>query len=206
MAGDVRTGTLDQSPGPAVYIAHSQEPSLFASIVVRSQGPQASIANAVRSAIARVDPEQGISQTVSLGTLVSNASARPRVQAGVFGIFGLLSLVIAAVGLYGVMAYGVEQRRREMALKLALGAPPRTLLGSVVREGVSLAVVGAVVGAVVAWLASGSLEGLLYETRTTDLAILSGVGVTLIAVACLATLAPALRATRVDPLAVLHDD
>ncbi len=201
VAGDVRTSTLDQSPGPAVYIAHGQEPSLFASIVVRSQGPQASIANAVRSAIARVDPEQGISQTVSLGTLVSNASARPRVQAGVFGIFGLLSLVIAAVGLYGVMAYGVEQRRREMALKLALGAPPRTLLGSVVREGVSLAVVGAVVGAVVAWLASASLEGLLYETRTTDLAILSGVGVTMIAVACLATLAPALRATRVDPLA-----
>ena len=206
VAGDVRTGTLDQSPGPAVYIAHSQEPSLFASIVVRSQGPQASIASAVRSAIARVDPEQGISQTVSLGTLVSNASARPRVQAGVFGIFGLLSLVIAAVGLYGVMAYGVEQRRREMALKLALGAPPRMLLGSVVREGVSLAVVGAVAGAVVAWLASGSLEGLLYETQTTDLAILSGVGITLIAVACLATLAPALRATRVDPLAVLHDD
>jgi putative ABC transport system permease protein len=206
VAGDVRTGTLDQSPGPAVYIAHSQEPSLFASVVVQSQGPQASMISAVRAAIARVDPEQGVSQAVSLDTLVSNASARPRVQAGVFGIFGMLALVIAAVGLYGVMAYGVEQRRREMALKLALGAPPRTLLGSVVREGVSLAAAGAVAGALLAWLASGSLDGLLYETRTTDPAILTGVGITLIAVACLATLAPALRATRVDPLAVLRDD
>ena len=72
-----------------------------------------------------------------------------------FGIFGVLSLVIAAVGLYGVMAYGVEQRRREMALKLALGAPPKWLMGSVVREAVSLAAVGAMVGAFLAWVASG---------------------------------------------------
>ena len=206
VAGDVRTGTLDQSPGPAVYIAHSQEPSLLASIVVRSQGQPASIANGVRTAIARIDPEQGISQAVPLDTIVANASARPRVQAGVFGIFGVLSLVIAAVGLYGVMAYGVEQRRREMALKLALGAPPKWLLGSVLREAVSLAAVGAMVGALLAWVASGVLEGLLYETRTSDPTILSGVAVTLIAVACLAALAPALRATRVDPLAVLHED
>ena len=179
---------------------------LLASIVVRSQGLQASIANAARAAIARVDPEQGISQAVPLDTIVANASARPRVQAGVFGIFGMLSLVIAAVGLYGVMAYGVEQRRREMALKLALGAPPKWLLSSVVREAVSLAAIGAVVGALLAWLASGVLEGLLYETRTSDPTTLSGVAVTLIAVACLAALAPALRATRVDPLAVLHED
>ena len=129
VSGDVRSGTLDKSPGPAVYIAHGQEPSLFASIVVRSQGAQASVASAVRAAIARVDPEQGISQVAPLETIVSNASARPRVQAGVFGAFGTLALVIAAVGLYGVMAYGVEQRRREMALKLALGAAPPRLLG-----------------------------------------------------------------------------
>jgi putative ABC transport system permease protein len=206
VAGDVRSGTLDQAPGPTVYIAHSQEPSLFASIVVRSQGSQASVADAVRASIARIDPGQGISQVAALDTILSNASARPRIQAGVFGIFGALALIIAAVGLYGVMAYGVEQRRREMALKLALGAPPKRLLGSVVREGVSLAAIGAGAGAVLAWIASGSLDGLLYETRTTDPVILSGVALTLIAVACLATLAPALRATRVDPLAVLRDD
>jgi putative ABC transport system permease protein len=206
VAGDVRTGTLDQTPGPAVYIAHSQEPSLAASIVVRSPGSPTSLAAAVRASIARIDPEQGVSQVAPLETIVANASARPRVQAGVFGAFGVLALVIAAVGLYGVMAYGVEQRRREMALKLALGAPPRRLLGSVVREGVGLSAVGAMVGVVLAWAASGSLDGLLYQTRTTDPAILSGVALTLIGVACVATLAPALRATRVDPLAVLRDD
>jgi predicted permease len=204
VAGDVRTGTLDKTPGPAVYITHGQEPSLFASIVVRSQGAQASIADAVRASIASVDPEQGISQIASLETIVSNASARPRVQAGVFGLFGMLALVIAAVGLYGVMAYGVEQRRREMALKLALGAAPQRLLGSVVREGVTLAAIGALAGVFLAWVAAAALEGLLYETRPTDPLVLTGVAATLIAVACLATLAPALRAARVDPLAVLR--
>ena len=188
VAGDIRAGTLEQSPGPAVYIAHSQEPSLLASIVVRSQGSPASIADAVRASIARVDPEQGISRVASLDTIISNASARPRVQAGVFGLFGLLALVIAAIGLYGVMAYSVEQRRREMALKLALGAPPKRLLGSVMREGASLAAFGAVAGALLAWVASRSLEGLLYETRTTDPATLGAVAATLIAVSCLATL------------------
>ena len=206
VSGDVRSGTLDKSPGPAVYIAHGQEPSLFASIVVRSQGAQASVASAVRAAIARVDPEQGISQVAPLETIVSNASARPRVQAGVFGAFGTLALVIAAVGLYGVMAYGVEQRRREMALKLALGAAPQRLLGSVVQEGVTLATVGAVAGVLLAWITAGSFESLLYETRPTDPLILSGVAATLIAVACLATFAPALRAARVDPLSVLRDE
>jgi putative ABC transport system permease protein len=206
IAGDVRTGTIDRQPGPAIYIAHDQEPSLVASLVVRTQATPASAATAVRAAIARVDPDQGVSQVQPLETLIANASARPRVQAGVFGVFGVLALLIAGVGLYGVMAYGVEQRRRELGLRLALGAAPGGLLRKIVLEGIGLAAVGAVVGAILAWLTSGSLEGLLYETQPTDPAILLGVGVTLIAVACLATLAPAVRATRVDPLVVLREE
>src|SRR6185436_1761800 len=156
--------------------------------------------------IARVDPEQGVSQVQPMDTLIANASARPRVQAGVFGMFGILALVIAAVGLYGVMAYGVEQRRREIGLQLALGAPPRWLLRAVVREGVTLAAAGAVIGVALAWASSGSLEGLLYNTRAMDMRMLLAAGATLILVACMATLAPALRATRVDPLVVLREE
>ena len=206
VVGDVRTGTLDRAPGAAIYIAHAQEPSLSASLVVRTQGAPESMATAVRAALARVDPEQGVARVEPLEAVLSNATARPRVQAGVFGVFGVLALVIAAVGLYGVMAYGVEQRRRELGLQLALGAAPGMLLRAVVSEGTKLAAVGAVAGAGLAWLASGSLEGLLYETRPDDPAILAGVAASLIGIALLATLAPALRATRVDPLVVLREE
>jgi putative ABC transport system permease protein len=206
VAGDVRTSTLDREPGPALYIAHNQEPSLFASLVVRTQGRPADAIATVRGAIARVDAEQGVSQVQPLDTLIANASAKPRVQAGVFGIFGVLALIIAAVGLYGVMAYSVEQRRREIGLQLALGAPPRTLLQGVVREGVVLASIGALAGAAVAWALSGTLQALLYDTRAADPRMFIAAGATLIAVACLATLAPALRATRVDPLVVLREE
>jgi predicted permease len=206
IAGDVRTSTLDRAPGPAVYIAHNQEPSLVASLVVRTQASPASAVAAVRAAIARVDPEQGVSQIQPLETMIANAVARPRVQASVLGAFGVLALIIAAVGLYGVMAYGVEQRRRDIGLQLALGAAPKRLLGAVVREGVGLAALGAVIGAALAWASSGTLEGLLFETPTNDPTIFLAVGATLILVAGLATLAPALRATRVDPLVVLRDE
>jgi putative ABC transport system permease protein len=206
VAGDIRTSTLDRAPGPAIYIAHAQEPSLFASIIVRTRAAPASVLAGVRAAIARADPDQGVSQVRSLDTLIATATARPRVQAGVFGMFGALALVIAAVGLYGVMAYGVEQRRRELGLRLALGAAPATLLRTVVQEGLGLAVTGAIVGVVLAWGSSGSLEGLLYETRATDPRMFAAAAATLVAVAGLATLAPALRATRVDPLVVLRDE
>jgi predicted permease len=206
VAGDVRTSTLDREPAPALYIAHNQEPSLLASLVIHTQGSPASAVAAVRAAMARADPEQGVSQVQSMDTLIANASARPRVQAGVFGMFGILALIIAAVGLYGVMAYGVEQRRRELGLRLALGAPPAALLRSVVREGLGLAVGGAIVGAALAWASSGPLEGLLYETRVTDPQTYLAAGATLVVVALMATLAPALRATRVDPLVVLREE
>ena len=206
VAGDVRTSTLDREPGPAIYIAHSQEPSLVASLVIRTQGSPALTADAVRKAIARADPEQGVSQVQPMETLMANATARPRVQASVFVMFGALALIIAAVGLYGVMAYGVEQRRREIGLQLALGAPPTRILRTIVGEGVLLAVVGTAVGAAIAWASSGALDGLLYETRATDPRIFATAAATLIAVACLSTLAPAFRATRVDPLVVLREE
>jgi putative ABC transport system permease protein len=206
VAGDVRTSTLDREPGPALYISHNQEPSLIASLVVRTQGTPAAAVAAVRAAIARVDPDQGVAQVQPMETVIANASARPRVQAGVFGMFGIVALIIAAVGLYGVMAYGVEQRRREIGLRLALGAPPRRLLRAVVREGVTLAAAGAIIGVALAWASSGSLEGLLYNTQVMDSRMLLAAGATLILVACIATLAPALRATRVDPLVVLREE
>jgi putative ABC transport system permease protein len=206
VAGDVRTSSLDRDPGPAIYIAHTQEPSLLASLVVRTQGPPAAAVASVRSAIAAVDPEQGVAQMLPLDTVLANTTARPRVQAGIFGMFGALALIIATVGLYGVIAYGVEQRRREIGVRLALGAAPRVLLQRVVAEGLVLAVAGSAIGAGMAWLSSGALDGMLYGTTATDPQTFAMAASTLVLVACLATLVPAVRASRVDPLAALRDE
>jgi putative ABC transport system permease protein len=141
----------------------------------------------------------------SLDALIASSTARPQIQAMVLGAFGLLALVIASVGLYGVMAYGVEQRRREMGVRLALGAAPRMLLRLVVTEGLVLAAIGIGVGTLLAIGVSSSVSGLLYETRPTDLGVIAAVGSTLLAVAAVASLIPARRATRVDPLTALRD-
>ena len=136
---------------------------------------------------------------------MASTTARPQIQAMVFGLFGVLALLIASVGLYGVMAYAVEQRRREMGVRLALGAAPAALLRLVVKEGLVLAGIGLVAGVLLAAGVSQTLAGLLYETRPTDPRIFAGVAAVLLAVAALATLIPARRATQVDPALVLRD-
>lgn len=205
MAADVRSSAVDIAPRPGIYIAHTQEPSMIATLVVRADSSPGQLAPAVRAAIARVDPDQGVSQVRTLDVLMASTTARPRIQAVVFGLFGVLALSIASVGLYGVMAYAVEQRRREMGVRLALGAAPAALLRLVVREGLLLAGIGLVVGALFAAGVSQSLAALLYETRPADPRIFAGVAAVLLAVAVLATLIPARRATQVDPAVVLRD-
>jgi predicted permease len=205
IAGDVRTSTIDKAPGPAIYLAQTQQPSALATLVVRTIGPAAAVAPAVRAAIAQVDPEQGVSQVQSLETLVASTTARPRIQALVLGMFGFLALLIASIGLYGVMSYAVEQRRREIGVRLALGAAPARLLRLVVLEGLTLAAVGIAIGGVLALGATPALSELLYETSATDSRVLAIVAATLFGVAALASAVPARRATRVDPAIVLRD-
>jgi putative ABC transport system permease protein len=205
VAADVRSSAIDVAPRPGIYIAHTQEPSLIATLVVRADSSPGQLAPAVRAAIARVDPDQGVSQVRTLDVLMASTTARPQIQAVVFGLFGVLALLIASVGLYGVMAYAVEQRRREMGVRLALGAAPAALLRLVVKEGLVLAGIGLVAGVLLAVGVNQSLSGLLYETRPTDPRIFAGVAAVLLAVAALATLIPARRATQVDPAMVLRE-
>lgn len=206
IAHDVRTSALDKPVRPAIYIAQTQEPASIATIVVRTATPPTSAAAAVRGAIARVDPDQGVSQVQTLDTLMASVTARPQVQATVLGGFGLLALIVASFGLYGVMSYAVEQRRREMGVRTALGAAPSALLRLVVGEGLILAAAGVIVGTVLAFATSSLMSGLLYQTAPTDPMVFAGVVATLLLVASGASLVPALRATRVDPAIVLRDE
>ncbi len=205
IAGDVRTTALDQAPRPAIYLPQTQETGSIASIVVRTTGPPASVVADVRSVLRRLDPDQGVSQVQPMDALIAGQTARPEVQVFVLGAFGVLALVVASIGLYGVMSYAVAQRRREMGVRMALGAAPATLLRLVVVEAFGLAAAGVVLGALLALGASSSMAGLLYETPATDAPTFLIVGATLLIVACVASLGPAHRATRVDPVVVLRD-
>jgi predicted permease len=204
VVGDVRTSSIDAAPGPAIYISHLQEPSAIATLVVRSAAQPGSLASAVREAIRRVDPEQGVSQVQTLDTLVANTTARPRIQTLVLSAFGALALLIAAIGLYGVMSYTVEQRRGEIGVRMALGAAPTAVMRSVLTEGVVLAAMGIALGTVIVVTISSSVAALLYQTQATDPQVLASVAFALLAIALFASLLPARRATRVDPVIALR--
>jgi ABC-type antimicrobial peptide transport system permease subunit len=206
VAGDVRTGTLEHSPEPAVYLSVGQEPTIDVALVVRGNGAATDVAGAVRAAVGQVDPDQGVANIQPLTDVIAGAVARPRVQAGVFGSFGVLALLVAAVGLYGVIGYGVEQRQREIGIRLALGAAPRAVLLGVIRDGVGLAVIGAAVGGVGALVAGGGVKGLLFSTSPHDPVLLASVIAVLIGVSVLAASIPARRAMRTDPLVALRND
>lgn len=205
VAADVRTNSLDVPPRPAIYIAQTQETSSIATLVVRTASSPTALAPAVRAAIAEIDGDQGVSQVQSLDALIANATARPQIQAIVLGAFGALALLLAWVGLYGVMSYAVEQRRREMGVRLALGAGPHAVLRLIVGEGLMLAAIGIVLGSVVALGVSPLVSAVLFETRATEPGILAAVCGTLLLIAAVASFVPARRATQVDPLVVLRD-
>jgi putative ABC transport system permease protein len=141
-----------------------------------------------------------------MGELVHSALGQTRLSATLFAIFGLLGLVLAAVGIYGVMSYNVEQRQREIGIRMALGAESSTVLGIVVRRGAALALTGIVIGTVGGILATKLMSKLLFGVAPGDLRTFGATAAALAVVALVATYLPGRRATRVDPVAVLRGD
>ena len=145
-------------------------------------------------------------QVDTMERVIADSVARPRLQAALFGSFGVLALVLACVGLYGVISYSVEQRRREMGVRLALGARRRRVLQLVMTEGLRLTIIGLAAGLVGALIVARSLGSMLFEVRPTDPPVFAVVGLSLLATAMAACAVPAWRATRVDPAVALRDE
>jgi putative ABC transport system permease protein len=206
VVGDVRHDGLHTEASPTVFLAHAQEPGFMASLVVRTAGDPLAMAASVRSEMARVDPEQGVLTVGTMQALLDDSIARPRLQAVLVGAFAALALVMACVGLYGVLAYSVEQRRREMGVRVAIGASPRALLGMVVGEGVRLTATGLLLGLAGALVATRFLASLLYGVGPTDPLVFLGVAAVLLVVAAAASYVPARQAMQVDPVVVLRDE
>jgi putative ABC transport system permease protein len=205
VVADVRNTGATQPVRPEIFVPARQTNTwnqLF--LLVRSDAAPASVLSSVRQAIVSLDPEQPVYLVQTLGEAIAVASFQQRVSATLLGIFALVALVLAAIGIYGVMSYAVSARTQEMGVRLALGAQRGTVLWLVIRRVLVLAAVGVALGAGVLVGTGRALEQMLYGVRALDpLTIVAVTGV-LVAVALLAAWFPASRASRIDPIDALR--
>ncbi len=206
VVGDTRHLFADSLPPPTMYFAHGQFPWRPMWLTVRTAGEPTAIIGAVRRELAALNPGVPLSRVQPLTQLVRDATAEPRLIVLVFAIFASAALVLAAIGLYGVVSYTVSQRTREIGVRLALGAPPRRVVRAVLEQGLGLALLGVVLGGVAGYGAAGALRTILFETAPTDALTFSAIGGMLLLVAAAASIGPARRAARVDPMRALRGE
>jgi len=171
---------------------------------VRTFGDPNGLAPAIRGEVWSLDKNVTVSEVQSMDRVVSASTAQPRFYLFLLGTFAAVALILAAVGIYGVMSYSVSRRTHEIGIRMALGANEGVVLKLVTGQGMTLALVGAAAGLAGALLLSGSMSSLLYGIAPTDPLTLVAVSLLLVAVATLATYIPARRATRVDPIVALR--
>jgi predicted permease len=206
VVGDVRQLELASAPEPAVYMAEFYAPRLSTNLVVRTAGNPLTIAGSVRAIVATTDPSQVIRTTMTLEQLLAETLARDRFFTSLFAAFGLLALVLAAVGIYGVLAYAVGQRQQEIGVRMALGASAADVLRLVIASGMTWVGAGVALGLLAAFALSRLMSGLLYGVTATDPATYVAVPLLLGTVALAAAWVPARRATRVDPMTVMRSE
>ncbi len=206
VVADMRHDALGVEPYPTVFLPNAQRPNTFNALVVRTKGDPGAIVAAVKEQVRAVDPNQGAAEIKTMEELAAQSIARPKAQATLMGVFGLVALALACVGIYSVVSYSVEQRTREMGIRLALGAAPLSILRMVLREGLYLAGSGIAAGLLAAAALTRYLSTLLYTVRPTDTGVYATVSAILAAAALAGCYFPARRATRVDPVVVLREE
>jgi putative ABC transport system permease protein len=189
-----------------VYVPHQQSPSPFMQLVVRTQGDPAAVIDPIRHEIAAMDPEQPAFAFQTMESLLAEAGAQRRFQTALVSAFAVLALLLAAIGVYGVMGHMVMQRSREIGVRLALGALSGDVVGMVLRSGLRLTVAGIAAGLAGALAVSGVLRTFLFGVSSLDPLTYVGVATVLVLVALLATYLPSRAASRLDPLIVLREE
>jgi putative ABC transport system permease protein len=187
-----------------MFVPWSQVPAAALNVAVRTQVEPTSFGITLRRAVNAADPNLPAFEVRTMEERLFESVAQPRFRTTLLGIFAALALVMAAVGLYAVMAVSVAQRTQELGVRMALGAQRRDVIGLVLREGVKLVGIGIVIGLTGAWALTRALATLLYEVKPTDPLTFLAAPVLLIVVALLACWLPARRASRVDPLTALR--
>jgi ABC-type antimicrobial peptide transport system permease subunit len=206
VAADAKYLTLNENTSRLVYTAYTQNYVNGMTLIVRARGNPASLTNAVARAVHAIDRSLPVAGARTYEEWIGISIYAARAGAVLLTGFGVLALVLAAVGLYGVLAYAVSRRTREFGLRMALGAESGTVLRQVLGEGMGLVALGVVGGLVAAFSVTRLLAGFLYGVSTTDAVTFAWTPVALFLVAALACLLPAIRATRVDPIKALKQE
>ena len=207
IVGDVLQGLGDEAKAE-MYVPFRQGdqvlPVFQMSVVLRTSMDPLTATSALRSALGEIDPNQPLVNTRSMEQNIQTSVAQPRFRTWLIGIFALLALALAGIGVYGVMSYSVTQRTSEIGIRVTMGAQPSDIMGIIVGEGLRLALLGVAIGVIGAFLLSHLLRSFVFGVSTSDPATFAGVAIVLTLVGAAASYIPARRATRVDPLVALR--
>ncbi len=204
VVGTAVIGQIGEDPQPIAYIPMRQQYSPGAALVVRTNSNPEPLLGAVRKQVEQIDKNLAFTNGQTVQQILGQGLWAARMGAALLGLFGALALILASIGIYGVLAYSVAQRTSEIGLRMALGAQPRQVLGLVLKQGMLLALIGATVGILVALPVARMAGNLLYGVSATDPLTYAGITLLLMGVALLACYLPARRATRIDPLIALR--
>jgi putative ABC transport system permease protein len=207
VVGDVKHLALDEPQVPVFYTPQAQQPSYHTmAVIVRARSDPAALSASIRRELAGIDRTVPLYRVRPLDALVDAVTAEPRMRAWLLGLFAAMALLLAAIGVYGVVGYLVGQRTQEIAVRLALGARRRTVLGLMFWEGLRPIGLGIVAGIVASLAATRFVSNMLFETSPTDAATYAVVVALLAGIGCVAVLIPARRAARIEPMAALRSE
>ena len=203
VVGDTKMVSIDEQISPAIYYPYSRTPYTSETVVVRTAGNPAAVASSLVQAVREIDPDLPVSHLRSMEDVIARSLAQRRIVMLLLAVFAAVALVLATVGIYGVMSYMVSQRTQEIGIRMALGADRGGVIAMVLTHALRLAVIGLAAGCAAAFALTGLLRTMLYDVTPTDPMTFAGVAAILLAVAAVATAVPAMRATRIDPLTAL---
>lgn len=211
LAGDVKHRSVEEDAFPTVYVCHLQNNDSLTNFlvmyyIVRTKTDPGAIAAGVRRELQSVDPKQVVFNVRPMDYLIANAQSEQRITLQLFGTLAALAIMLAAVGIYGVSSYSVEQRTREIGLRIALGAQREDLMRWILGQGLRLALLGVGIGTAITFTSTRLLKSLLFGVSANDPLTYAVIGASMAFVALLACWAPARRATRIEPMVALRSE
>ena len=204
IVGDINHSALSDPQQPQMFVPFAQYSKPTVSIVVRAAADPENLAAALQAEVSAVDKDETLSAVRSMDDVLEESVSQPRFSSQLIAIFAALALLLAAVGLYGLMAYSVTQRTNEIGIRMALGATRKNILQLVLRQGSLLALGGIGLGMIASVLVTRVLSSLLFAVSPRDPGTFFAVGLVLAGVALIASYVPARRATKVDPMVALR--